>query len=156
MIKQQAHNLIFFSFLCALENLNNLETSRSNSNFWSNISYIMEKWEKLIGCRPIYDGQTDDPFINRIKSKYKEIWVADREFTTKESCVLNYLVAFSKTHLRFNEVVDLFEKYIGSVDRITQEEYRHLHPLSLEKWNVYIGQNLREINLKILENDYKE
>ena len=116
----------------------------------------MEKWEKLIGCRPIYDGQTDDPFINRIKSKYKEIWVTDREFTAYESCVLNYLVAFSKTHIRFNEVVDLFEKYIGPVERITQEEYRHLHPLSLEKWNVYIDQNRREINLKILENDYKE
>lgn len=156
MTKQQAHNLVYFSFMCRLEKLHYFDSERVRPDTffdWHNLTYIIEKWEKLIGVKPVKRDYLDEEKLTLIKSKWISIWMKSRNLTIEESCIINYIIAvscISLTKITFDDMVFLFEKYIGNKEDITNEMYGHIHPLSLNHWNKFIEKNKRSINLEIL------
>ena len=150
MTKQQAHNLVYFTFMCRFNTESHVRGWGRNAH---DITYINEKWEKLIGVKPVKPDYVDVEEIDHIKSEWIITWMISRSLTIEESCIMNYIIAVSRISLlkiTFDDMVFLFEKYIGNKEDISNEEYRHIHPLSLDHWNKFIEKNKRSINLQIL------
>lgn len=110
-------------------------------------SYIMEKWNKYIGVKPISDIVFNkevviDQWIKRwhvsdekvdnmknilmfiIKVNNKHFFI--RGFEADENDPSNHIKPNSVWFL--SELVELFEDVIGPVDDINTELYNHLHP----------------------------
>jgi len=117
------------------------------------ITYIYDKYQKLIGFDPKEIDIDKDDFINvelilNIKREWLNKW--GKTLTKSQESILNYLCIMNIVSLTPNRIFSLFEKYIGSIDRINKIEYLHIHPLIKNFIFEYKSKFKREINIEIL------
>lgn len=97
--------------------------------------YLLEKWNKLIN---IEGNNKEYPELKESKlyQEWEKIWLQGRKNPIPD----NIMMFIIKTHPQENErkycqflrLCNLFSEYVGTTDKITQEEYNHIHPLFLE------------------------
>ena len=128
------------------------------------ISYISEKWEKIIGtipnekfkCRTLFNHKIDS---NSIRVKWKEKWKRynlshEENLILEYLCYLNGLAWLSQFDVdginEINEIVDGYKFYIGDPELIKEDVYNHTHPIISIAIKNYMIENRRSINLIIL------
>lgn len=126
------------------------------------MTYIWEKYHKMIGVDPIESKLEKDDFKDELNhlgiSIFKDIlylkkcWQNKWKETLipKHESVLNYLCILNVSKPTPSKIVEVFGKYIGDVEKIQKNEYEHLHPLFLKFMNEYEDAFKREINLEKL------
>jgi hypothetical protein len=85
--------------------------------------YILEKYNKFIGFEPILDFKESDNDIKLINT-YEKIWKAD--------LVKQQILYINNNSLNLLKMVESFEKYIGPIYLIKEEQVSGLHH-NLEK-----------------------
>jgi hypothetical protein len=140
----QIENLFIFYFLyCGIERNCNLPNQSPD--------YLMEKWTKLIG---IEGNGKEYPELKESKlyQDWEKTWLKGRKNPIPE----NIMMFIIKTHPQENEgkycqflkLCNIFLEYIGKTDRITKEEYNHIHPLFLEDTQNIIRRTVKKEDLR--------
>jgi hypothetical protein len=145
-------NLINFSLLFI--------ATRDTKLLASDITYIWEKYQKMIGFDPIAldDEDTDwwqnvvvkDYKVLSVKSEWYSRWYRTGKLDPKKERVLNYLCFIEANRPTVENILSLFRKYIGPTDLVIKEEYTHLHPNLIDSLNEYKNRFRRELNLEFL------
>lgn len=169
MNKNQAKNLVNFSILMHNCLING---SIKEANMLGNDpSYIMEKWNKYIGVKPISDigfnkevvidqwikrwhvsdEQVDNMknilmFIVRVNHKHFFL----RGFDADENDLSNHIKTNSVWFL--SDLIELFEEVVGPAEDINTELYNHLHPIVVKVITEWEDSKLvrRDNNLTLL------
>lgn len=144
MTEYQIENLFLFYFLyCGIEITSNLPNQSPD--------YLMEKWDKLIGIEG-KGKKYPELKESKLYQEWEEIWLRGKENPIPE----NIMMFIIKTHPRENggrychflKLCNLFLEYIETTDKITQEEYYHIHPLFLEETQHIIRRTVKKEDLR--------
>lgn len=116
----QILNLVNFTLLFRKE-------CQDSSFIGSHISYIVEKYNKMIGFEPTESIKRLDSDAQGLKSEWMNKWNVSG-FKGKDESIVNYLSDVNVSGgLNLPKIVKTFEYHIGSVEGITDEKYNHLH-----------------------------
>lgn len=152
MKMSQINNLLSFTILLS-------RVSKDSYFMNSDISYIWEKYQKMIGLTPIkMDGEFSDWWqvvvLGDFKAMSKKaLWIEKwgrRKLTRDQESVLNYLCVIDINSMSLENILEIFKNYIGQVEDISTEEYTHIHPLMKDFIEEYKEKFRREINIEVL------
>jgi len=105
---------------------------------YQSTDYIKEKYDKYIGFPIKHNGDTTNLYL-----EWTKIWGENKDINS----IFLYLVNLSKIYrdkkiqkvenhwlldVTADELLDTFEKYIGSTDNMNLKRYKHIHPLVQE------------------------
>lgn len=150
MNKSQLDNFIRFCF--------NFHRDADNPFFGQSPDYIMEKWNKYIGIRPIKKypieivERTEYSFFNNMED-WISIWTPDLDFIPIEIIVfLSKLNNKSIGAWRVSSLVDAFEESTGIKISDISNSYDNLHKLLVDFMEDWINHPviLRDYNLVLL------
>jgi hypothetical protein len=144
MTDSQIENLFLFYFL-----YNGAERTCDLPN--QSPDYLLEKWNKLIG---IEGDNQDYPELKEspLFQQWEKTWLKGQKNPIPD----NIMMFVIKTHPQENEgkycqflkLCNLFKKYIGKTNEITQEEYNHIHPLFVRSIQNIIERGVRKEDLR--------
>ena len=120
MTNTQIYNLFTFYFLYS---------GIDKSNQFPNMSpdYLLEKYEKIINVNIPNKKYPELLDINEYKI-WNNTWSKSR-VKLPDSLLMFIIETYNRNLLGFYPLRETFEKYIGSVDLISNTEYKHIHPL---------------------------
>jgi hypothetical protein len=134
MENDQMVNLVNFTLLFRKE-------SGDSAFEKSHISYIIEKYDKMIGFEPTEDLKELNPKAEEIKSEWENKWRIT-SLSKKEESIVNYLCDINSTKgLDVPKMVKIFEIHIGDLQNINKERYGHLHVMFKNFVNMYIDSD---------------
>jgi len=116
----QIYNLFTFYFLYS---------GIDKSNQFPNMSpdYLLEKYEKIINVNIPSKKYPELLNINEYKI-WNNTWSKSR-VKLPDSLLMFVIETYNRNLPEFYPLRETFEKYIGSVDLISNTEYKHIHPL---------------------------
>jgi hypothetical protein len=155
MKNSQLDNLINFCFHFHVES--------GNIFIEHDYDYILEKWEKYIGLKPLDREVKNNGIINSYIENYK---INNQKKWNKIKEIIDFLSILNQRPLYFyknshnlnsiwslEEIDKLFEEKTGiNILKINDIEYNHLHPLikdEIYKWKL-LDVNKRYYKLKII------
>ena len=127
--------------------------------------YILDKWFKIIGTKPT---QTTSPtrsikVLDLLNSNWRSVWKVEEKKWNEIKQIIHFIRDFNSKNLfkpskpnTFREcwgpddLVHLYERWIGSSNLISLNEYNHIHTILLKQLDIYKMQNQREYNLTLL------
>ena len=112
-------------------------------------SYIMEKYNKMIGIKPKIFVDSLNPKIDEYKKEWMERWGYTKIHSELES-VINYFCLINSKPVTLKLIIDSFQLYIGCANDICDFEYTHIHPKLKNFIEEYKLKFRREINLEML------
>lgn len=120
MTNTQIYNLFTFYFLYS---------GIDKSNQFPNMSpdYLLEKYEKIINVNIPSKKYPELLNINEYKI-WNNTWSKSR-VKLPDSLLMFVIETYNRNLPEFYPLRETFEKYIGSVDLISNTEYKHIHPL---------------------------
>lgn len=120
MTNTQIYNLFTFYFLYS---------GIDKSNQFPNMSpdYLLEKYEKIINVNIPNKKYPELLDINEYKI-WNNTWSKSR-VKLPDSLLMFIIETYNRNLSEFYPLRETFEKYIGSVDLISNTEYKHIHPL---------------------------
>jgi len=147
MTTTQITNLLNFTILFH-------KVSGDSSLMNCDMTYIWEKYQKMVGVDPIEITHLNTfPIKDAIELKMGWLGRWKSPISIKQESVLNYLCVINTINPTPDVIFDMFGKYIGDINNIESVEYGHLHPLFKEFMNEYQDGFRREINIeKLLKN----
>lgn len=148
MNSQQINNLIYFTLLFSPFYKSGTAPVPDSSLFNSHQRYIMDKWAALIKVEPTKITKLNTEQLETFLLWSKRWGVKDLD--SKTTSVINYLCCIYIKKFSFNDMLVFFEKHIGDCEKISSDEYRHLHALFVRYCEVFKSQNRRQINLHLL------
>ena len=89
--------------------------------------YLLEKYEKIINVNIPNKKYPELLDINEYKI-WNNTWSKSR-VKLPDSLLMFIIETYNRNLLGFYPLRETFEKYIGSVDLISNTEYKHIHPL---------------------------
>lgn len=124
------------------------------------IDYIWEKYVSMIGFEPIeLDNESEDWWQKVVLNDFKAMslkslwfnrWGKVKFLNKKEERVLNYLCITNCLPVTPENIFNNFSKYIGDIDNINSNLYKHIHPLVNKFINEYKKEFQRELNIETL------
>lgn len=134
MNKNQIDNLVKFCFL----------VSNQKSVFVTHSpSYILEKWDRYIGCQIRNNYEIDD--TPKILSDWIDRWGKDNFEKIKD--VLYFIYFLEDVSWSITNIIELFNRFFNS-EEINDSKTNGLHPLLSDYINSWLNQ--KEVN-----RDYK-
>lgn len=116
--------------------------------------YLLEKYNKLIGIdlpNTSYKKILDN---NTTYIKYKSIW---GHKLIPDSLMMFLCETFNNKTLRIKRIYPIFEMLIGSINKINEMEYEHIHPKLKEVIIRVVNENIltdtetiRDININYI------
>lgn len=106
----------------------------------SHISYIMEKYDKMIGFEPTEELKELNPKAEEIKNEWESKWRITN-LSKKEESVVNYLCDINSYGFDVPKLVKIFETHIGDIQNINKERYGHIHAMFKNFVNNYIERD---------------
>lgn len=85
-----------------------------------------------------------------LKCQWYSKWKINEGLDPNKERVLNYLCITNVNKLNPNNLIKLFEDYIGDINMVRNDKYNHLHPLFKKFVEDYKDKHMREINIEIL------
>lgn len=162
MTKNQLDNILNFTLLFHKSNFTTYFLK-------SNMSYIREKWDLMIGIKPVpNDNEEQDDWQNvvlndknavELKKKWYRTWsydVCDLDYVEKklnpdDERIINYLCRIEFQPLTPDCIIEVFKNYISDDLKLVESiPYIYLHPLALQFMNEFKTKFVREINLILL------
>lgn len=114
----------------------------------------------MIGFEPkVMNGELEDYWQSvglmdldalSLKCQWYSKWRVNKKLDSNKERVLNYLCMTNVSGLYPSNLVKLFERYIGSIDLVNNDVYKHLHPLFKKYVDEYRDKYKREINIEVL------
>lgn len=150
MENSQLNNLINFCF--------NFHKESGNSFIDCDATYILEKWSKYIGVKPlnkeIKNSNIINPYIEKWKINTQTKWNQIKEIIDFLSSLnQKSLLVDDKDQWSLEDIVKLFEEKTGIfIYQITESEYHNIHPTlrkEVERWKL-LPINDRYFKLKII------
>lgn len=129
------------------------------------IEYIWSKYQSMIGFEPgdssifnhneredYWQNVTIDDYKSiAIKAKWMDKWNSRKILLDKnKERVLNYLCVMDTIIPTPSNIFSTFESYIGSIEKVKDEKYQHIHELLKRAILEYREKFRRELNLEIL------
>lgn len=142
MNTNQLNNLINFTLLFHKVHVDGYYLQQSPS-------YIIEKYDKMIGFDPLSPVDDGNKFHNALKVSYLKRWNVVNP-SPKIISILNYFLEIHSESFSVHRVIDLFSIHIGSMELITNKVYSHLHPILISFIEKVKSDQQREINLELL------
>ena len=112
-----------------------------NDVFKNNPKYIQEKWDRFIGFNSVRCFVPDGKMKGILSSYYNRWAPGVRPYEALP--IICYLM--SDHHLKFDEMIKYFNKYIGPFDRINPKPIIGLHPNNLNYVTKLLEQNSNQI-----------
>jgi hypothetical protein len=109
----------------------------------SSPDYIMEKYNKFIGVSTNDSIEGFDSF-----NEYIKIWGEGSNKVKNQVIFLHLFEVYSKRIIDISNIIDYFERYIGSINKVSGEEISGLHTkleMIIKSWI-----NTKSIDVKIL------
>lgn len=120
--------------------------SRWNGNdvFQNDPKYIQEKWNRFIGFNSVRSFAPDEKMKSILSSYYNRLApVRDPWESSPIIPIICYLM--SDHYLKFDKMIEYFNKYIGPFDRINPKPIIGLHPNNLNYVKKLLEQNSNQI-----------
>ena len=124
--------------------------------------YILEKWDKIIGTKPTKIISPHRTMIYEVNKSWREIWKVDDKKWNEVKSIIYFIRDVNSNSLspRFintisecwgpDDLVKLYEKWIGSSNLISSNDYNHIHTTLSKQLDIYKFKNQREYNLTLL------